>query len=124
MWIVWTIGILIAAVIAWFLLGLITSIVAPPETTGKLLLKKECQKHGVAIELIPEAAFDEIVAGSIKYAKFSAQFGRNLDERNWRSVLVRSLENQAMCVAEVMRGSKDDLYERTRATLVKFGVLR
>lgn len=124
MWIIWILALAVGAVIAWFLLGIVMAILAPPETSGKLLLKKECQKQGVAIELIPDAAFDEMVASSVKFAKFTAQFGRDTGERNWRSNLVLSLENEAVVVAEVMGGSRADAFGQTRGVLVKFGVIR
>ena len=108
--------------LAWFLVTLAASYAIPPETTGRARLKQEAKKIGVEIALIPDAAWDELVARNIEAAKFTARLGR-LGERNWRGNLVQNLHNEAIIVAELMSGARSDIYQPTLATLVKFGVL-
>jgi|RhiMetdeSRZDD1v2_1073273.scaffolds.fasta_scaffold13668_6 hypothetical protein len=118
---------LIALVIAWFALHLLTQIavglLVSPRVSGRAVLRQKLIEYGTDVSRIPDAAYDELIDRSLQAAKsFSSM--KNYRHENWRSLFVRLLQLEAQEIAELLKGGEGSVInDFTRSTLARHGLL-
>ncbi len=118
---------LIALVIAWFALHLLTQIavgfLVSPRLSGRAVLRQKLVEYGTDASRIPDAAYDELVERSLQAAKSFSSLP-NYRHENWRSMFMRLLQLEAREIAELMKGGEGSVTsDFTRNTLARHGVL-
>jgi hypothetical protein len=118
---------LIALVIAWFALHLLTQIavgfLVSPRVSGRAILRQKLMEYGTDATRIPEAAYDELIEHSLQSAKSFSSLPSYRHE-NWRSLFLRLLQLEAQEIAELLRGGEGSFTsDFTRNTLARYGVL-
>lgn len=99
----WFIAGIIAAPILWFIFKYMLSVVvgatAPPEVSGKQLLKQELRKLGVNSTILPEACLDEFVDLSKDVAEWTKD---TLHHGHFSTAFVNNLEGTAINIARCL----------------------
>lgn len=98
--------------------------VAPPEVSGKALMKQTAKQYGVDVGRIPENAWDEMTTNCIGQARMLSSFGASKD--HFTTELVNAAEGTATLIAEALDPkSRSPLATGwVRDILVKHGVLK
>ena len=115
------IAIIAALPIGWFGLSAILGYTVSPTITGKKVLKKKAHDLGVDIDVIPEAAWNEMVALSIRVAQSISVYDPK--KPNWRTVLIRTLDLQAAAIVEAFQLIESPHGAPTYAILRKYRVI-
>lgn len=118
---------LIALIIAWFALHLLTQIavgfLVSPRVSGRAVLRQKLVECGTDASRIPDAAYDELIERSLEAAKSFSSMA-NYRHENWRSLFVRLLQIEAQEIAELLKGGEGSVTsDVTRNTLARHGVL-
>lgn len=120
-WLVWVVIAVVGAPAAWFLLKAVVGAAVPPHVSGKLLLKKELQKHGVDPARLSDACLSEITQSAIDVAE-----GMNIGRlKKFTTAFVEYIEFDAVQVARYLQGDNPSTEsEPVYAALKRHGVLR
>ncbi len=106
----------------WLLLKVFLTKVVPSKMSGRLLLIQQVRAKGGDVSVVPDAAWDEIVAACIGQAERMAALGAKGFE-NVDANLVRQLHSKAEMIVRIQHGSRN-YPGRTYDTLVKYGVVK
>jgi len=103
--------------------GFAVGAAAPPEVSGKALMKQTAKQYGVDIGRIPENAWDEMVKNCISQAKVMSNLPGT---ESFPTYLVSAVEGTANLIVEALKpDSRSPLAEGwVREILKKHGVLK